>query len=114
MSRWGPQPPLAEVWKVPTGPRSQQAAEQDKAAGGRSARFVRLLDGRTATGSIRLKHLPKSRRIYAYLRYSVDGQTRTKYAGDATADTREKALKQAWSQAQTDGLMVEQAVDDTV
>ena len=98
------------MWKVPTGPRSQQAAEQDKAAGGRSARTVRLLDGRT----IRLKHLPKSRRIYAYLRYSVDGQTRTKYAGDATADTREKALKQAWSQAQADGLMVEQGVDDAV
>jgi DNA mismatch endonuclease (patch repair protein) len=107
MSRWGPQPPLAEVWKVPTGPRSQQAAEQDKAAGGRSARAVRLLDGRTATGSIRLKHLPKSRRIYAYLRYSVDGETRTKYAGDATSDTREKALKQAWIEAHKRGLMSE-------
>jgi DNA mismatch endonuclease, patch repair protein len=100
------------VWKVPTGPRSQRAAEQDKAAGGRAARIVRLLDGRTATGSIRLKHLPKSRRIYAYLRYSVDGQTRTKYAGDATADTREKALKQAWKQAQSGRLMTERATDD--
>jgi DNA mismatch endonuclease (patch repair protein) len=112
MSRWGPQPHLTEVWKVPIGPRSQQAAEQDKAAGGRSARTVRLLDGGTATGSIRLKHLPKSRRIYAYLRYSVDGQTRTKYAGDATADTREKALKQAWNQAQRGGLMTERPTDD--
>jgi hypothetical protein len=98
---------LAEVWKVPTGPRSQQAAEQDKAAGGRAARAVKLLEGGTATASIRLKHLPKSRRVYAYLRYSVDGKTKTKYVGDATADTRAKALKQAWRRAQTDGLMIE-------
>jgi DNA mismatch endonuclease (patch repair protein) len=77
------------------------------AAGGRSARKIKLLDGRTATASIRLRHLPKSRRVYAYLRYSVDGHTRTKYAGDATANTREKALKQAWAKAQNDGLMTE-------
>lgn len=99
---------------MPSGTRAQHATEQDKAAGGRAARTVKLLEGGTATASIRLKHLPKSRRVYAYLRYSVDGKTRTKYVGDATASTREKALKQAWSQARTDGLMIERAVDDAV
>jgi DNA mismatch endonuclease (patch repair protein) len=92
---------------VPSGTRAQHAAEQDKAAGGRAARAVRLLNGGTATASIRLHRLPKSRRVYAYLRYSVDGKTRTKYAGDATADTRAKALEQAWEQAQDSGLMTE-------
>jgi hypothetical protein len=108
LSRWEPQPPLVEVWKVPAGPRAQQAAEQDKAAGGRSARTVKLLDGRTATASIRLKHLPKSRRVYAYLRYSVGGKTRTKYVGDATASTRNGELRAAWSDAHKQGLMTEQ------
>jgi DNA mismatch endonuclease (patch repair protein) len=107
LPRWDPQPSPAQVWKVPPGTRAQHAAEQDKAAGGRAARAVKLLEGGTATASIRLKHLPKSRRVYAYLRYSVDGHTRTKYAGDATADTRAKALRQAWKQAQTGGLMTE-------
>jgi len=68
-----------------------------------------LLEGGTATASIRLKHLPKSRRVYAYLRYSVDGKTRTKYAGDATADTREDALREAWTHARQKGLLAEQA-----
>jgi DNA mismatch endonuclease, patch repair protein len=94
---------------VPSGARSQHAAEQDKAAGGRAARAIRLLDGRTATASIRLQHLPKSRRVYAYLRYSVDGKTITKYIGDATAKTREEALKQAWDQAHSGSLMTERA-----
>jgi len=92
---------------VPPGTRAEHAAEQDKAAGGRAARAVKLLDGGTASASIRLKHLPKSRRVYAYLRYSVGGKTRTKYVGDATANTRTRALKQAWRKAQGSGLMTE-------
>jgi hypothetical protein len=39
----------------------------------------------------------KTRRIYAYLRYSVAGKTLTLYVGDATADCREDALQLAWS-----------------
>lgn len=107
LPRWDPQPPPAEVWKVPPGTRAEHAAEQDKAAGGRAARAVKLVEGGTATASIRLKHLPKSRRVYAYLRYSVGGKTRTKYVGDATVNTRARALKQAWSLAQSGGLMSE-------
>ncbi len=94
---------------MPPGTRSERTAEQDKAAGGLTARQVKLADGRTATASIRLKRLPKSRRVYAYLRYSVDGKTITKYAGDATAKTRGKALQQAWDRAQSDGLTTERS-----
>jgi DNA mismatch endonuclease (patch repair protein) len=75
------------------------------AAGGPSARKVRLTDGRTAIGSIRLRHLPKTRRVYAYLRYSRNGQTITRYVGDATANTRGEALKKAWAEARRRGLL---------
>lgn len=107
LPRWDPQPPRAEIWKVPRGTRAEHSAEQDRAAGGRKARMVKLLDGGSAIGSIRLQRLPKSRRVYAYLRYSVDGKTRTKYVGDATMDTRAEALKLAWRQARDSGLMSE-------
>lgn len=93
---------------MPPGTRDQHAEEQDKAAGGLAARSVKLANGGVATASICLKHLPKSRRVYAYLRYSVNGKTRTKYVGDATASTRYKALSNAWVEARERGLMDEQ------
>lgn len=103
--RWAPSLPLAEVWKVPPGTTSDHAVEQDTAAGGRRRRLVKLATGRSARASIRLKNLPKSRKVYAYLRYSVDGKTITKYVGDATAETRDKALRKAWRVARKKGLM---------
>jgi hypothetical protein len=81
------------------------AAEQDAAAGGRNRRQVRLSGGGSATASIRLKHLPNSRRVYAYLRYSLRGKTVTKYVGDATASTRRKALRKAWKLARQKSLI---------
>jgi hypothetical protein len=87
------------VWMVPRGTASDHAAEQDKAAGGRHRRLVQLSSGRQARASIALKHLPKTRKVYAYLRYSVDGKTVTKYVGDVTAETRKKALRRAWQVA---------------
>jgi hypothetical protein len=49
--------------------------------------------------------MPKGRRVYAYLRYSVGGKTITKYVGDATADSRPAALRKAWRQARDKGLL---------
>ena len=63
----------------PEGPRSRiarLAVEIDASC--------RLRDGRTATASVALKHWPKSRRVYAYLRYWVDGRTVVAYIGDVT------------------------------
>lgn len=57
---------------------------------------MHLDNGRTATASVALKHFAKTRRVYAYLRYSVEGKTITAYIGDATADCREDALRLAW------------------
>jgi DNA mismatch endonuclease, patch repair protein len=58
---------------------------------------MHLANGTTATASVELKHFAKTRRIYAYLRYSFAGKTLTLYVGDATADCREDALRLAWS-----------------
>lgn len=55
--------------------------------------------------SIRLKCLPNSRRVYAYLRYSLAGKTITKYVGDATAPTRPEALRKAWKLARERSLI---------
>lgn len=96
MAEWAPVVLRSEIWRAPAGSRKDYAAEQDAAAGGRGRRQLRLPGGGLATGSIRLKHLPKSRRVYAYLRYSSDGKTITQYVGDATAPTRPEALRKAW------------------
>lgn len=96
MPGWATTPPRPEAWKVPAGSAVDYAAEQDGAAGGRNRRQVRLSGGRSATASIRLKRLPSSRRVYAYLRYSLAGKTITKYVGDVTAPTRLEALRNAW------------------
>lgn len=67
--------------------------------------MVRLPGGRTARASIRLRHLPRGRRVYAYMRYNVDGKTITKYVGDATAESRDAALRNGWRQARRKGLL---------
>ena len=98
-ARWATTPPHPDVWKVPAGSSADYAAEQDGAAGARDRRQVHLPGGSSATASIRLKCLPSSRRVYAYLRYSSAGKTVTKYVGDATAPTRLEALQKAWELA---------------
>lgn len=105
MPGWAAAPPCPEVWKVPPGSAADYAAEQDGAAGGRNRRQIRLPEGRLATASIRLKHLPNSRKVYAYLRYSLAGKTITKYIGDATAPTRLEALRRAWKLARQKNLI---------
>ena len=110
MGRWGQAKPPPEVWKTPSGLPSERAAEQDKAAGGRSNRRVELPCGRTATASISLQHFAKSRRVYAYLRFKSGGRTTRRYVGDATARTREEALRIAWTKARERGLLTQPPV----
>jgi DNA mismatch endonuclease (patch repair protein) len=85
---------------------TQAAAEQDRAAGGRDRRRVRLGSDVTAIGSIELKRPWKpSAATYAYLRYSQGGRTVTRYVGKATATTREEALRLGWELAHSKGLL---------
>lgn len=105
MTRWAPDLVSPTVWKVPHGSSADYASEQDATAGGRDRRQVRLPGGGAATASVRLKCLPNSRRVYAYLRYSMSGRTVTKYVGDATAPTRPDALRKAWKLVHQKGLI---------
>lgn len=104
--RWRPQHPADEAWRPrPNLTRAERSAEQDRAAGDRSARAIELPDGRTVSASIELKVFPKSRRVYAYLRFSVDGKTHNRYVGEVDEPTREANLTRAWCLAHERGLL---------
>jgi hypothetical protein len=79
----------------------ERTAEQDAAAGGRDNRIVRRPDGGAVVASIALRIPPNSRRVYAYLRWSVPGAgTRERYVGEVSAaPDRSDALRLAWSLA---------------
>ena len=80
--RWAEGVPDAATWRPPRGRSLQESTrEQDEAAGGRARRLVELDGGSPATASVELKLLPKSRRVYAYLRYARDGRTANVYIG---------------------------------
>lgn len=76
---------------------SERAREQDRAAGGNQAREITLPDGRVVHGSVELKLPVRSRRVYAYLRFTVDGKTHNRYLGQVNADSRDGNLAQAWA-----------------
>lgn len=98
-SQWASSRPAPETYKAPPNrSRREAVAEQDQAAGGREHRRVRLDDGTFATASVELKSVG-GRRVYSYLRYSVNGHTRCDYLGEAIGNTRLQRLKHAWRQA---------------
>ncbi len=67
--------------------------------------MVRLPGGQTRTASVRLLYPKKARQLYAYLHYSAENKNVTRYIGEATADTREEALRIAWRLAHKKGLL---------
>ena len=77
------------------------AAEQDAAAGGHQARLVSRADGSPAAASVALRCFPRSRRVYAYLRWTeTDTKTHERYLGDVSdLPDRATALDAAWSRA---------------
>lgn len=88
------------VYKPPAGLlAAERAAEQDRAAGGRDARFIAREDGTVAAASVTLRCPNRSHRVYAYLRWTVGGgRTSERYLGDVTAcPDRASALRAAWS-----------------
>ncbi|MFC5913258.1 very short patch repair endonuclease [Streptomyces pulveraceus] len=105
-SGWNDQPPPARAWKGRAGrSREARAAEQDRAAGGRQGRYVRLDDDRYALASVELKVLPHTRRIRAYLRWSDKGRSPAKYLGQVDNDTRAANLVAGWEAAVEKGLV---------
>lgn len=87
---------LDPAWRAPS-PRSREAAveEQDRAAGGREARRMKLQSGAKRYASVELKLGHKQ--IYAYLRYSNSGKTVNRYIGHVDQTVRFDNLKQAWA-----------------
>ncbi len=90
--------PLAGVSNV------ARAIEQDEAAGGRERRAVKLSENQAALASVALRLLPRTRRIYAYLRWSEAGKTKERYIGEVTCLSRQENLAQAWDRVHALGL----------
>ncbi|MCF0093111.1 very short patch repair endonuclease [Micromonospora sp. MH99] len=108
---WADKPPEPRAWKGRQG-RTRRAAslEQDRAAGGPERRWVDLGDGRQARASVELKLLPKTRRIRAYLRWSDNGRSPTRYLGEVEYTTRAENLTEGWRLAWSRGFL---ALPDT-
>ncbi|MEU8118644.1 very short patch repair endonuclease [Spirillospora sp. NPDC049024] len=93
---WGERPPDT-AWRPSPGlSMAARGREQDAAAGGHENRIIRLADDRSAIASIRLRLPPKSRRLYAYLRWSIGGQTFERYVGEVRGTNRAENLAEAW------------------
>lgn len=96
-----------EQYRPPAGlSREDRAAEQDAAAGGRHRRYVNRPNNSPALASVALRCFPKSRRVYAYLRWSDAGGTEERYLGEVSdhAD-RARALSAAWKIAVATGTV---------
>lgn len=106
---WKDHMPPERAYKARAGmTRDNRSAEQDRAAGGRHRRAVPLGDGRYARGSIALRLYRRTRRIRAYLRWSVDGATQERYVGEVNAETRAANLALAWEAARASGQVIDE------
>lgn len=110
--RWKDKPPPQRAWKGRARTRQGRSAEQDRAAGGHSVRYVDLGEGRRACASIELKLYAKTRRIRAYLRWSDKGKSPAVYVGEVDHDTRAENLAEAWRAAKAKGLLMTPPVSE--
>lgn len=96
-SRWNETRPADEAWRPKAGlSRAARASEQDEAAGGRDGRRIALANGGYAIASVYLRVPPKSRRIYAYIRWSNNGKTVERYVCQVNGASRTRNLAAAW------------------
>lgn len=96
---WRETVPEPEAYRPQPGlSNTERAREQDEAAGGRERRLVRLSGDRVALASVALRLLPRTRRIYAYLRWSDSGKTNERYICEVTHSSRRENLGAAWDQ----------------
>src|SRR5436309_3810898 len=99
-TRWREAPPDDSAWRAPKGmTAAQRAEEQDRAAGGRANRYVAASGDRVLLASVCLRLPPKSRRVYAYLRWAEGKKTREKYICQVTSASRQENLTEAWRHA---------------
>lgn len=101
MSRQRDQRPDPAAYRPPAGlTLEQRATEQDHAAGGRAIRLITRDDGTVVAASVALRCYPKSRRVYAYLRWSaLSSGTAERYIGDVSVSDcpdRASALRAGW------------------
>lgn len=99
MSRHRDRRPDPATYRPPAGlSLDQRAAEQDCAAGGRATCLVTRDDGAVVAASVALRCYPKSRRVYAYLRWSASSSgTAERYIGDVSdCPDRSSAMRAAW------------------
>lgn len=75
---------------------AERAAEQDQAADGRDKRVLELASKRLVLASVYLRLPPKSRRVYAYLRWAEGRKTHENYVCQVDATTRAENLAIAW------------------
>lgn len=85
------------------GRRHRSSGEQDRAAGSRAARKISTDDGRVATASIELKQFHPNGAVWAYLRWSIDGKTTTRYLGRVEGGSRLERLRNGWALARESG-----------
>ncbi|WP_424212002.1 very short patch repair endonuclease [Streptomyces sp. BI20] len=110
---WNRNPPPDRAWRGREGRgRKAVAAEQDKAAGGRERRYVALDEERYALASVTLKVFPRTRRIRAYLRWSDDGRSPSRYIGEVDGPTRSRNLAAAWEIARERGMLGERPLPE--
>lgn len=94
---WRKTVPKPEAYRPQPGlSNSERACEQDEAAGGRERRLVIVSRDRAALASIALRLLPRTRRIYAYLRWSDSGKTNERYICEVAHASRRENLAAAW------------------
>ena len=98
MGRLRERGPDETAWRCQPGlSQAARAVEQDRAAGTRENRLVRLAGG-SALASVALRRKPGGRRIYAYLRWSNHGRTVERYICEVNQKTRAGNLAYAWRQ----------------
>lgn len=103
---WREAVPDPEAYRpLPGLSNADRAREQDEAAGSRERRLVKLSEDRVALASVALRLLPRTRRIYAYLRWSDGGKTSERYICEVTHPSRRENLAAAWDQAHALGLI---------
>ncbi|MFD4551208.1 very short patch repair endonuclease [Streptomyces sp. NPDC058466] len=106
---WKDQLPSEKAYKARPGlSRDRRTAEQDEAVGGRHRRAVLLPNGQYARASIQLRLFQRTRRIRAYLRWSIDGATEERYVCDVDDVTRAANLALAWKTARAAGMVTDE------